>query len=220
MLSRRRIVAIAVAAALMLAALVGVAAAQTGETVSEEPGKALERVDDAAIDGLQDEGDHADDVFSEGDCFFDEDWELTPEEIAEINAETDALVEYLQGLGFEVTVATDELGFTYIDFEGDDEGLDQAIEDFYSQMFADEVAGWSDEEKAEWNAEVDAFVAELAAEGITVETEEIAPGVYDIVWTEELEELLWDLEDELLFDEDPEEDEGEEPEDEDEPEDA
>ena len=214
MLSRRRIVAITVVAALMLAALVGVAAAQTGETVPEEPGKALERVDDAAVEGLQDEGDH------EGDCFFDEDWEPTPEEIAEINAETDALVEYLQGLGFEVTVATDELGFTYIDFEGDDEGLDQAIEDFYSQMFADEVAGWSDEEKAEWNAEVDAFVAELAAEGITVETEEIAPGVYDIVWTEELEELLWDLEDEFFFDEDPEEDEGEEPEDEDEPEDA
>ena len=194
MLSRRRIVAIAVAAALLVAALVGVASAQTADTLPEEPDKAFaEKEDNAKEVALSDECDIE---------FFDEDWVPSAEEIAEINAETDALVEYLEGLGFEVTVATDELGLTYVDLDDkDDEALFAAIDDFYSQMFADEVAGWSDEEKAEWNAEIDAFVAELEAEGITVETEEIAPGVYDIVWTEELEIKLWDLEDDFFLDE-------------------
>ena len=188
MLSRRRIVAVAVAAALMLVALVGVAAAQTGGTVPGETGKALvESADDAALDDLREDGDY-------DECFFDEDWEPTAEEIAEINAETDALVEYLQGLGFEVTVETDEFGITYVDFESEDEAMFEAMDEFYRQQFADEVAGWSDAEKAEWNAGIDEFVAEMAELGITVEIEEIAAGVYDIVWTEELEEALFDLE--------------------------
>ncbi|MDJ0952235.1 MAG: hypothetical protein QNJ81_01025 [Acidimicrobiia bacterium] len=196
MLSRRRIVAIAVAAALMVAALVGVASAQTGDTLPAETGKAfVEMADNAKAVALFDEGD-----FDDG--FFGEDWVPSAEEIAEINAETDALVEYLRDLGFEVTIATDELGFTYVDFEKydeADEALFAAMDDFYRQQFADELVGWSDEEKAEWNAAIDAFVAELAAEGITVETEEIAPGVYDIVWTEDIEKALWELEDGIFF---------------------
>ncbi len=192
MLSQRRIVAMAVAAALMVVALVGVASAQTGTTLPPETGKTLvDKADEAKSAAVLDECDFG---------FFDEDWVPSAEEIAEINAETDALVEYLEGLGFEVTVATDELGISYVDLDDkDDDELFAAMDDFYSQRFADEVAGWSDEEKAEWNAEIDAFVAELEAEGITVETEEIALGVYDIVWTEDLEKMLWEIEDDIFF---------------------
>ena len=55
---------------------------------------------------------------------------------------------------------------------------------------AAELASWPDEKKAAWNADIDAKVAELARKGIVVETTEIAPGVRDIVWTEELKTAL------------------------------
>ena len=132
----------------------------------------------------------------EKDFYFEEEWdeELTPELIEEINAETEALLEYLQGLGYTVAVETDENGLLEPVFDESDEAVWEAIDDFYAAQFAAEVAGWSDEEKAEWNAEIDEFVAELAEKGIEVEIAEIAPGVFDIVWTEELEEALWDFE--------------------------
>ena len=43
------------------------------------------------------------------------------------------------------------------------------------------------------------MVADLAANGITVETEEIAPGVYDIVWTEDVEMAFDGLQGEFFF---------------------
>lgn len=52
---------------------------------------------------------------------------------------------------------------------------------------------WADEQKADWNALIDAKVAGLAEKGITVETAEIAPGVRDIVWTDELKGALGDF---------------------------
>ena len=138
--------------------------------------------------------------FFEGDECFVGDWEPSPEEIAQINAETDALVAHLERPRLHVTVATDELGIRYVDFdENADEALFEAMDDFYQSQWADEVAGWSDEQKAEHNAHVEEFVAELAAQGITAETAEIAPGVIDIVWTEELEMALMELDGEEFF---------------------
>ncbi len=182
----KRLRAVAVLAAVLVIGLVGVAAAQAGQG-DEKPAESA-----AATATLAEGVEYVDEFgeFDEDDFF--EDWELSDEEIAEFNAETDALVEHLKGLGFEVAVETDELGLRYLDFTVEDEGLWEAVDAFYMAQFAEEVAGWSDEEKAEWNAGVDEFVADLAAEGITVETEEIAPGVRDIVWTDELEEALYD----------------------------
>ncbi len=113
-------------------------------------------------------------------------FELPDEELAEINAETDALVEYLRDRGYDVTVETDESGVRYPVLDEDADGVFEALDEFFMARFREEVASWSDEEKAQWNADIDALVAELAAEGITVETEEIAPGVYDVVWTDEI----------------------------------
>ncbi len=190
MLLRKRFIAIAVAAAMLTVGVVGIAVAQDDPAPSNVRSGVVTVVEVKAPDAdTEDAQTDLDDDF----CFGGE-WEPTAEELAEINAETEALAEHLRGLGFEVTVETDEFGFTYVDFESEDEALFAAMDDFYRQLFADEIAGWSDEEKAEWNAEIDEWVAELAAEGITVETEEIAPGVYDIVWTEELELALIELE--------------------------
>ena len=198
----KRLIALTAAAAVMLVGLVSVAAAQSGD---EPPADAapvkvasgivkIDKVDSpAAIDEDDEPG------FIGGDeCFVD--WEPSAEEIAEINAETDALVAHLEGLGFTVTVATDESGIRYVDFDDSaDEALFEATDNFYEAQWAKEVAGWSDEEKAEHNTFVDEFVADLAAEGITVETEEIAPGVIDIVWTEALEMALMELESDEVF---------------------
>ncbi len=185
MLSRKRIVAVAVAAALMIVGLVGVAAAQT-----DEPAPSKVTADLPVADEAQEDDPTAESLL---ECDF-EDWEPTAEELAEINAETDALADYLRGLGHEVTISTDDMGFTYVDFESADEALFEAMDGFYQQQFADEIAGWTDEEKAEWNAGIEEWVQDLAAEGITVETDEIALGVFDIVWTEELERALMELE--------------------------
>lgn len=127
------------------------------------------------------------------------DFELTAEEITEWNAETDALVKHLKSLGFTVPVATDDLGIRYLDL--DEQTADEvfvAIDDYCEALFLTEVAGWTADEKAEWNAEVDAIVAEFAADGVTVQTEEIAPGVRDLVWTDELDAFI----DEMFDDED------------------
>lgn len=118
--------------------------------------------------------------------------DLDPELIDELNAEADALVEHLRGLAHDVSMQTVEVRVPVFDEEND--ALWEAIDDFYAARFADEAAGWSDEEKAEWNADVDGFVEEMAELGITVETTEIAPGVRDAVWTDELDEALWELE--------------------------
>ncbi len=39
-------------------------------------------------------------AFGDGDI----DWELTAEDLAEMNADTDALVSHLESLGFDITV--------------------------------------------------------------------------------------------------------------------
>ena len=167
-----------------------------GKTYAE--GKALE--DDEG----HDEWDDKDEFFEECEILLEEDGfffgeELTPELIEEINAETDALIAHLTALGFEVEVVTDEDGIRepVFDEEAESDELWEAIDAFYQGLFAAEIAEWSDEDKAEWNAEIDAFVAEMAEQGITVDTAEIAPGVYDVVWTEDLEKSL----DELWHDE-------------------
>jgi hypothetical protein len=55
------------------------------------------------------------------------------------------------------------------------------------------MAAWPDEKKAAWNAGLDEKVVWLEEQGITVETTEIAPGVRDIVWTDEVKSALKDL---------------------------
>jgi len=119
------------------------------------------------------------------DTFGEEDWQLSQEEIADFNVETDALVAYLTELGYDVTIQTGDDGVRYPIYEEDNEQIFEAVNAFYEQMFTDEVAAWSDDEKAAWNADIDAFIADLAAQGV-----EIAPGVYDVDWTEELDAAL------------------------------
>ncbi len=211
----KRLIASTAAAAVLLVGVVSVAVAQPGDQRSDTStltqavplkitsGAATHDQGEIPVD-FDESPEHG---FLEGEeCFVD--WEPSADEIAEINAEADALVLHLAALGFTVTVVTDELGVRYIDFdENTDEALFEAINDFHLEQWADEVAGWSDAEKAEWNAHIEEFVADLAARGIAAETEEIAPGVIDTVWTEELEMALMELEGgEFFFEEGTEDD--------------
>ncbi len=102
-----------------------------------------------------------------------DEWQPTPEEIAEINAETDALVAYLADAGFTVEVETDDMGLTNVVFspaDSESEVLWQAVDSFYGDYY-DDLDEWQPtaEELAEINAETDALVAYLADAGFTVE---------------------------------------------------
>lgn len=177
-------------------------------------GELLEQLDGLDLEGLE-LGDFELGDFDLGELLeefdfgeFDHLFELTPELIDELNAETDALVEHLRNAGFDVTVETDEDGLRYFDFEdaANEEQIEQAIDEFFRARFAEEVAAWSDEERAEWNAMIDETVAELAKAGITVTTQDIIPGVRDIAGSEFLEELFCDDH----YDDDEDEDDGQE----------
>jgi hypothetical protein len=106
------------------------------------------------------------------DAFFD-DWEPTADEIAELNTETDALVEYLADAGFAVEVETDDMGLTNVvfsDADSENEALWQAVDTFYGELYGEPVE-WQPtaDELAEINAETDALIEYLADAGFTVE---------------------------------------------------
>ncbi len=169
-------------------------------------GELLEQFDGLDLEGLEFGDLDLGELLEEFDLAeFDHLFELTPELIDELNAETDALVEHLRNAGFDVTVDTDEDGLRYFDFEdaANEEQIEQAIDEFFRARFAEEVAAWSDEERAEWNAMIDETVAELAKAGITVTTHDIIPGVRDITGSEFLDGLFCeDHDDEEDYDED------------------
>ncbi len=203
--TKKLMIAATTAIAAVVGGLLGAAVTQSGSQASAQPiepvpATAVPRTAEAAekTSDKEHESRHDEDCSCDYEWEFEEgDWEPSAEEIAEINAETDALVAHLQGLGFSIQVEEDEFGIRYLEFEGDEateKALWEAVDAYDRQLFLDEIAGWSDDERAEWNAEIDELVAELAEEGVVVETEEIAPGVRDIVWTEQIEEALWGLE--------------------------
>ncbi len=108
-----------------------------------------------------------------------DDWQPTADEIAEITAETDALVAYLADAGFTVEVETDDMGLTNVVFspaDSENEALWQAVDSFYGDYY-DDPSEWQPtaDELAEMNTETDALVAYLADAGFTVEigTDEI-----------------------------------------------
>ncbi|VAW09519.1 hypothetical protein MNBD_ACTINO02-1463 [hydrothermal vent metagenome] len=108
-----------------------------------------------------------------------DEWQPTTDEIAEINAETDALVAYLADAGFTVEVETDDMGLTNVVFsaaDSENEALWQAVDSFYGDYY-DDPSEWQPtaDELAEMNTETDALVAYLADAGFTVEigTDEI-----------------------------------------------
>ena len=109
-----------------------------------------------------------------------EDYAPSAEELEEINAETAALVEFLADRGFAVEVETDDLGFTYPAFsEADeaDEALWEAVDEFYAdryedfgaELFDDCAYELTDEDRAEIQAEIAGFIAELDEAGIPYE---------------------------------------------------
>lgn len=73
------------------------------------------------------------------DEFYSEKYPLTAEEVAEINAETDELIEALEAAGVPVTVTTDDDGITEFEIESDDDAVLEAAEAVFADMFGDDV---------------------------------------------------------------------------------
>jgi hypothetical protein len=143
-------------------------------------------------------------------CVID-DWQPTAAEIAEMNTETDALVEYLADAGFTMKTETDEFGITYPVFDEADESNDalwEAMDAFYSDRYGDlDDASFEDwqpsaDEIAEINAETDALVAYLADAGFAVEVETDDMGLTNVVFSEadSDNEALWQAVDSFYAD--------------------
>ncbi|MCP3938238.1 MAG: hypothetical protein GY708_23055, partial [Actinomycetia bacterium] len=170
------------ASALLLALTLGTGAVflPTAVSAQEDPNPgavtaepASDELDISEIDG---EFDDADLEIGETD------WEFTPEELAEFNAETDALINALVDAGISVERVVDEDGFVYPEFGEDLTDADGAqIESVFTEFFGDELdisefddadleigeTDWefTPEELAEFNAETDALINALVDAG-------------------------------------------------------
>ncbi|MEM7284772.1 MAG: hypothetical protein AAF480_00335 [Actinomycetota bacterium] len=130
--------------------------------------------------------------------------DLTDEDIAEINAETDALVAHLADNGVTVEVETDDNGLRFPVLDDADEAtwdlVDQYYEETYGDLEFDDIDfELTDEDIAEINAETDAIVAHLADNGVTVEVETDEDGVR---WPaiDDADEATWALVDQYFVD--------------------
>ncbi len=132
-----------------------------------------------------------------------EDWQPTADEVAEMNAETEALIAYLADAGFTVEVETDDFGISYPIFGGADETNDplwEAMDAFYAERYGDiDLGGFEDwqpsaDEIAEINAETDALIASLADAGFALEVETDEFGITYPVFrdADESNDALWE----------------------------
>ncbi len=149
----------------------------------------------------------------------DGDWELTSEEIAQINAEIGEEVKALKAAGIAVTMQTDELGIQYPtwsadqddqvmavyeelygpfdDLQGTDLDMTDPGEDFDldGEAFDLDNANWNPtpEEIAEINTLVQREIEVLTESGISVTLETDEFGIKYPVWDEADEAAAWDI---------------------------
>jgi hypothetical protein len=97
------------------------------------------------------------------DDFYWEKYPMSQEDIDAINADTDALVAFLQERGLAVTVTTDAHGLRFAEYDWEDPAIAAAVDEFYWQLYP-----MSQEDIDAINAETDAFVAFLQERGIAV----------------------------------------------------
>lgn len=64
---------------------------------------------------------------------------LTPEEVAEINADADGLAAHLTAAGIEHTVVTDPDGSRYVEWDYEDEAANAAVDEYYDIAPGDEA---------------------------------------------------------------------------------
>ncbi|MCP4084648.1 MAG: hypothetical protein GY745_06310 [Actinomycetia bacterium] len=124
------------ASALLLALTLGTGAVflPTAVSAQEDPNPGAVTAEPASDELDISEFDDADLEIGETD------WEFTPEELAEFNAETDALINALVDAGISVERVVDEDGFVYPEFGEDLTDADGAqIESVFTEFFGDEL---------------------------------------------------------------------------------
>lgn len=156
--------------------------------------------DDPAIE-VPDVEDHEADAGCE---WFEEN--LTDEDVAELQAEIDAMVEALDAAGVEYQLVPDELGLSFPEPIGDDEASWEAFEGVLAELWAEEFAALSAEEQAEIVAHEAEFAAELRSAldeaGIAYELETDPVTGVELPLFDEEDESVWEALDELDLDED------------------
>jgi len=107
-------------------------------------------------------------------------FEITPEDIAAMNADEDALAAYLTSKGISHTMTTDEDGYRWVEWDYEDEAANDAVDAFWAQRYP-----LTAEEIRDINADEDALAAYLQAHGIAYTVEQNADGTHSTVWDEE-----------------------------------
>ncbi len=141
-----------------------------------------------------------------------EEWIPTAEELADINADTDALVAMLADNGITIGIETDDYGFTYPAFDDNtDEAtwnlVDQYYEDLYGDLedleeFEGDLEAWTPtaDELADINADTDALIAMLADNGITIGIETDDYGFTYPALDDNTDDTTWNLVDQYYED--------------------
>lgn len=201
--ARHRLVAVAALSATLGGAAVSVTAAaqpapdEPATTVEASPPPESEPTPAPAPDA---EPESDDTVMS---CDFGE---LSAEEIAEINSQTDALVEFLAEKGVTVEVETDEDGVRVPAFDEDTpDSTWELVDEFYGEMMDElglPVEELTPELIAEINADTDDLVKFLAEKGVTVEVETDEDGIRVPAFDENTPDSTWELVEEFYGDQD------------------
>lgn len=122
--------------------------------------------------------DYDDEAVSDAvDEFYAARYPMTEEEIAERNAEEDALAAYLDEQGVAYTADTDAYGVRLVEYDWEDEAVVTTVDEFYAAEYpltADEVA--------ELDAEADALAAAFDAAGIDYTVGTDAWGARFVEW--------------------------------------
>lgn len=119
---------------------------------------------------------------------------LPPEEVAQLNAEQDALAAFLEERGIPYTRETDLLGVNSVGPEHDADGAELELFDRTSEEFYAIHSPPDPETLAQWNAEEDALAEHFDERGIPYIRETDAYGVNEVIWDSEDEgaQEAWD----------------------------
>ncbi|MEZ5340904.1 MAG: hypothetical protein R2706_05505 [Acidimicrobiales bacterium] len=110
------------------------------------------------------------------DCPIDEPYVPTEEELAANNADTDGLAAAFDTAGISYTVITDDLGFTYLEYNYDDANAQSVADAYWNERYPIEPPAQEDLDRV--RSDNDAIAAALDAAGLS--------------YTRSTDELGWD----------------------------
>jgi hypothetical protein len=111
------------------------------------------------------------------DAFYAERHPLSPEDLADLQAEQDALAAFLDERGIHYTRDSDADGVDYVVWDENDDAANAATDEFYAEHYPTPP-----EQLAELQAEEDALAAFLDERGVRYTREPDVEGIRWVVW--------------------------------------